>query len=210
MSKWKDIAKLSDQDAKKREAAFEAEMLASFRKDESQPSLTPPAPVIPIRDGIQISVTDNGHTTHYTNLETVPVPVRTRIMNAWRPSASLENQPPPPVGNQPLPPRRKSLRIAMTLNLLVPGLGQFYFGQPVIGSIYAIGFLACFTATLAKFMSAYSNYLQLSTSGDILETGNIEQLAHAFPAGMLTGLTIISIVIYLASAIHLVLSHRHK
>ena len=98
----------------------------------------------------------------------------------------------------------------MALNLLVPGLGQFYFGQPVIGSIYAIGFLACFTATLAKFMSAYSNYLQLSTSGDILETGNIEQLAHAFPAGMLTGLTIISIVIYLASAIHLVLSHRHK
>ena len=32
----------------------------------------------------------------------------------------------------------------MTLNLLMPGSGQFYFGQPVMGSVYAIGFLACF------------------------------------------------------------------
>ena len=58
MSKWKDIAKLSDQEAKKREAAFEAEMLAAVNKDAPQPSLPSPPPAIPIRDGIQISVTE--------------------------------------------------------------------------------------------------------------------------------------------------------
>ena len=210
MPEWKDIAKLSDQEARKREAAFEAEMLAALARDKSQSPAASPPLTIPIRDGIQISVTDSGHTTHYNNLEAVPLPLRTRIMSAWQPSPSAENQPSPPVGNQPPPPRRKSLRIAMMLNLLVPGLGQFYYGQPLKGSVYAIGFLACFVATLAKFMSAYSHYLQLSTSGDILETGNIEQLARAFPTGMLTGLTIVSIMIYLASAIHLALSHRRK
>lgn len=224
MPKWKNIAKLSDQEAKKREAAFEAEMLATLAPGKVQPPVAPPAPAatasqtpaIPIRDGIKISVTDNGHTTHYNSLETVPLPVRQRIVNVWQPlstpgtppllnASPIPNVPPPPPA-----PRRKSLRFAMTLNLLVPGLGQFYFGQPVMGSVYAIGFLACFATMLAKFLSAYYHYLQLSTSGNILETGNLEQLAHAFPAGMLVGLTIVSIVIYLASSIHLALSHRHK
>jgi hypothetical protein len=220
MPKWKDIAKLSDQEAKNREAAFEAEMLAALAPGKSEPPAAspPPAatasqtPTVPLRDGIQISITDNGHTTNYNNLETVPWPVRQRIMDVWQPPRVAE-QASPPVGNQPAPPaapRRKSLRFAMTLNLLVPGLGQFYFGQPVVGSIYALGFLACFGVMLGKFLSAYFDYLRLSTSGDILQTGNLEQLEHAFPTGMLTGLTIVSIVIYLASSIHLALSHRHK
>jgi hypothetical protein len=213
MSKWKDIAKLSDQEAKKRETAFEAEMLASLATDKSQPPAASSPPIIPVRDGIRISVIENGQTANYTNLATVPLSVRQRIMNMWLSLPSASEQMPQPLGNQPpLPPapRKKSLRFAMTLNLLVPGLGQFYFGQPIMGSVYAIGFIACFVATLVKFLSAYYQYLQLSTSGDILQTGNLEQLAHAFPTGTLTGLTIVSIVIYLASAIHLVLSHRRK
>jgi hypothetical protein len=59
-------------------------------------------------------------------------------------------------------------------------------------------------------LNAYFNYLQLSTSGDILETTNLEQLAHAFPTRMFVAVSIVSIVIYLASAIHLPLSHRRK
>jgi TM2 domain-containing membrane protein YozV len=213
MSKWKDIARLSDQEAKKREAAFEAEMLSTLAPGRSQPPAAPHPPIIPIRDGIQISVSENGHTTNYTNLETVPLSVRQRIMSVWLSAPRPGEQVPQATGAQlPLPPtpRKKSLRFAMTLNLLVPGLGQFYFGQPIMGSVYAIGFIACFVTILAKFMSAYYQYLQLSTSGDILQTGNLEQLAHAFPAGTLTGLTIVSIVIYLVSSIHLALSHRHK
>ena len=79
-----------------------------------------------------------------------------------------------------------------------------------MGSVYAIGFIACFAEMLVVFLRAYSAYLRLSTSGDILDMGNLEQLAHAFPTGMLGGLTLVSIVIYLASTIHLAVSRRRK
>jgi hypothetical protein len=216
MSKWKDIAKLSDQDAKKREAAFEAEMLASVQKDVPQPSLASPVPTVLIRDGIQISVTENGHTTHYKNLETVPLPLRARIMNAWQPSPNPSTPPLQCASSiQDVPPlpraaRRRSLRFAMALNLLLPGAGQFYIRQPLMGSVYAIGFLACLTTMLLKFLSGYFDYLQLSTSGDILETGNIEQLAHAFPTRTLASLGVVGIAIYFVSSIHLALSSRSK
>jgi hypothetical protein len=93
----------------------------------------------------------------------------------------------------------------MTLNLFLPGAGQFYLGQPAMGSVYALGFLACLGTMLVAFFRAYVSYFQLTTSGDIMEAGNLEQLAHAFPIGLLVGLSVLGVVIYVASTIHLAL-----
>ena len=225
MADWNTIAKLSDREAKTREAQFEAEMLAMVAQGESQTPTPAPAPstttlptptVVATRDGIQISVTDNGQTTRYSNLETVPGPVRQQIMSAWivSPAAAV-----PPVLNAPAlrnappspsTPRPRSMRVAMFLNLMVPGAGQFYLGQRLAGAVYALAFLASFIALLLIFVHGYFNYLSLSTSGDILDSGNLEQVAHAFPAGIISALSAAGIVIYLASTIHLAVSRNRS
>jgi hypothetical protein len=225
MPDWNTIAKLSDREAKTREAQFEAEMLAMIAQGGPQSPVASPAPsttalptptVVAIRDGIQISVTDNGQTTRYSNLETVPGPIRQQIMNAWilSPAAAvppvlnasaLRNAPP-----SPSTPRRKSMKLGMFLNLMVPGAGQFYLGQRLAGAAYALAFLASFTALLVIFVHGYFNYLSLSTSGDILDSNNLEQVAHAFPAGIISALSAVGIVIYLASTIHLAVSRTRS
>jgi hypothetical protein len=221
MPGWKDISRLSDSDEKKRAAAFEAQVMASLAKDAPSPTGQPPAagpptPSAPARNGIQITVTANNQTTHYANLEAVPAPVRQRILNAWFPAphdgvppllATSANRP-----ELPAPPtsRPRSRRFAQTLNLLLPGAGQIYLGQLVAGSSYALTFLGCFVAMLLIFFHSYTDYLQLTTGGDILEGDKLEQLTHAFPAGTLVGLLAMATVIYFASAIHLSRSHPRE
>jgi hypothetical protein len=224
MPDWKDITKLSDREAKTREAQFEAEMLALIANGESpKPAPTSVGAVSnrdsapsPVHDGVQISVTANGQTAHYNNLEAVPTPVRQRIMNAWN-LAPTTDVPPvhnaPALRNTPAPPstpRPKTMKVAMFLNLIVPGAGQFYLGQRLAGAAYALTFLACFAAALIIFVHGYYDYLRLSTSGDILDAGNLEQIAHAFPAGIIATLAIVGTVIYLVSAIHLAVSRRRR
>ncbi len=214
MPKWKDIAKLSDRDEKTREAAFEAQMLAAFAADKPKPSAAlspPPTPIIAPRDAIQISVTENGQTTLY-DLATAPASVQEQIVNAWglSPRSSIppvitsapEDCPAPPTPT----PRPRTLRFAMTLNLFVPGAGQFYLGQRISGSLYAGGFCACLVAMLVLFARAYSQYMQLATNGDILESGNLETMARAFHVGPLATLSAIGTLIYIVSAIHLVVT----
>jgi hypothetical protein len=103
----------------------------------------------------------------------------------------------------------RTLRFALTLNLLLPGAGQLYLGQPLLAAAYAIPFLATVAAALAIFLRAYTHYLNLATTGDLLETGNLETLTHAFPAGLLATLTLLSTAIFLASTIHLILKRPH-
>lgn len=210
MPNWKSIDRLSNQSEKAREAAFEAEMLAMMTAGKSSappPVMHPSTPGIPNRDGIQVSVTSDSQTTLYS-LETVPSSVRQQIMNAWRPSPTANISPPQTVSSAG--PRQKKMRTAMALNLLVPGAGQFYFGQPVAGSVYAIGFIACFVAMLVLFARAYSTYLQLSSGGDIMDAGNLEQLAQVFHTGVLAWISFVGTALYIASAIHLVVSRRSK
>jgi hypothetical protein len=107
-------------------------------------------------------------------------------------------------------PRRKNLRFAFTLNLLFPGLGQLYLGQMIRGLTFALGFLTCFVAMLALFLRAYANYLQLSTSGNLLEQDNLEQLAQTFPTPVLVGLLIVALAIYLASLLSLAFSRNSQ
>src|ERR1017187_2625477 len=221
MPDWNTIAKLSDREAKTREAQFEVEMLAMVAQGNPQTPDASPAPststlptptVVATLDGIQISVTDNGQTTHYSSLESVPGPIRQQIMNAWilSPAAAV-----PPMLNAPAlrsaspspsTPRPKTMKVAMFLNPVVPGAEQFSLGQRLAGAVYALAFLASFIALLVIFVHGYFNYLSLSTSGDILDSGNLEQVAHAFPAGIISALSAAGIVIYVASTIHLAVS----
>lgn len=206
MSRWKDITKLSDGEAKAREAAFEAEMLTMLATDKPKPSsaslsqtTTAPPPLATLPDGIRVSVTENGQTTSY-DLESVPASVRERIRNAWK--QSLKPDAPPVLGDAPAAHPR-SLRVAMTLNMFLPGAGQFYLGQRISGLAYAGAFSACLVAMLVLFVRAYAQYLSLATSGDILETGALERLSRTFPVETLVGLSLVGILIYAASAIHL-------
>src|SRR5580704_6399413 len=208
MAVLKNIAKLSDKDAKTREALFEAEMLAMVAQGappnpvasprppaasaptssdaiwpplEATASPTPspeissvvPAPVV---NGIRISVTANGQTSQYNNLESVPGSIRQHIMSAWIGSPvstvppmlsapAFRNAPPSPSSRMPRP---KTMKMAMFLNLIVPGAGQFYLGQRLAGAVYTLTFLASFAAAFGIFVHGYFSYLNLSTSGDIL------------------------------------------
>jgi len=218
MPKWKDIAKLSSSDENSREAAFEAQILAAISTDKPELPVDLPTPPVadplpstaPIRDAIQICVTENGRTTRYNNLETVPWQVQQRILSVWR--TTTQSSVPPQIQNERMPTsptrRPRTMRFAMALNMFLPGAGQFYLGQPMAGSLYAFGFLACLGTMLAIFFRAYASYFQLSTSGDILDAGNLEQMANAFPLRLLVGLSVVGVGIYLASTIHLATSRR--
>ena len=60
------------------------------------------------------------------------------------------------------------------------------------------------------FVRAYSQYLQLATNGDILESGNLEAMARAFQVGPLATLSVIGTLIYIVSAIHLVVTRSRQ
>ena len=203
MPKWKHLDSLSDQSQKAREAAFEAEMVAMIVPGKSQPATI--SSTTPTREAIQISVTKDGQTTLY-NLETVPCQVRQQILNAWRPSTTAII--PPPLLTSSPASRQKTMRTALALNLFFPCAGQFYFGQRFAGSAYAISFITCFAAVLVLFNRAYFAYLRLSTAGDIMEAGNLEQLTQVFHTGTLAALSLIGTAVYIASAIHLFSSRR--
>ena len=102
--------------------------------------------------------------------------------------------------------RPKNLRFAVMLTLLLPGAGQFYLGQIVFGLAYAVSFLACFVGMLVIFFRAYSRYLAISSSGDILGTNQLEEIARVFNIPALVSLSSLSVVIFLIALGHLVWS----
>lgn len=86
MAKWKDIGKLSAADEKRREAAFEAAVMAELGKQERP--LVPSHPSAPAgsttpESSITVTVTIGGQTTVFSRLEDVPVEIRQRIVAAW-------------------------------------------------------------------------------------------------------------------------------
>lgn len=92
MSKWKEgLSKISGKSEKEREAAFEAAMLAELAKGKpaqsAQPAQAQPPqqPVVSASapDAISITITENGKTTTYPNLVSVPLPLRQKIVSAW-------------------------------------------------------------------------------------------------------------------------------
>lgn len=199
MADWDKISRLSEDDAKKREAAFEAQMLAMLAKEQPAPPRS--APPVTGDATIRISVTAHGQTTEYDNLESVPALVRERILRTWRPAPPVA--PPvmlPPV--QPASSRAPSYRTALFLNLMLPGIGQIYLGQTVLGCVFGFSFLGCLIASLTLFVKAYSEYMQ-TASGNVLDAGNLEGLAGAFPWGMMLWLLSLAVGIHLLAVVQL-------
>ena len=97
----------------------------------------------------------------------------------------------------------KSMRFAVTLNLMLPGAGQFYLGQRAFGIALALTFLICFGTMLGIFLVGYGHYLTVITGGDILQSGELEHLSAAFHTGWLIGLLIAAILIYFVSLLAL-------
>jgi hypothetical protein len=85
MSPWKDIGKLSAKDEAKREAEFQARLLAELNTGTAPKPAAPrpstPAPTA--AEGISLTVTEAGKAVTYSTLESVPLAVRQRIVNAW-------------------------------------------------------------------------------------------------------------------------------
>ena len=102
----------------------------------------------------------------------------------------------------------KSLRIAGLLNLLLPGAGQFYLGQRLLGVILLSLFLGCFIAALGIFLTGFGQYLKLALDGNILEGDRLERIGQVLHPRWLIGLAVVGAVVYLASLVGLTFASR--
>lgn len=100
------------------------------------------------------------------------------------------------------------MRFAVMLNFVVPGSGQFYLGQRLLGSPLAIFFLACFVSILALFVVGYADYLSIAVSGDLAQMERAEDMPALFRTPWLVGLAIAAVLIYLASFVGLAFGPR--
>ena len=109
---------------------------------------------------------------------------------------------PPPIASP------KSLRVATLLNLMLPGAGQFYFGQRRQGCILAGLFLLCFVGGLGLFLIGFAEYFKVTTGGKILEGDNLEQLGDVFHVRWLVGFMAGGVLVYAWSVIGLYVDRR--
>ena len=117
----------------------------------------------------------------------------------------MNDAPKPPLLNPP-----RNLRHALTLNLFLPGSGQLYLGQTLLGIVFGVSFAGCFVAVLALFIHGYRHYLQLTTDGDILGGNNLEQLARDFPVVWFMVLLVLAILIHIASLVCISFSPKSR
>jgi hypothetical protein len=104
-------------------------------------------------------------------------------------------------------------RFATMLNLVLPGAGQIYLGQRLLGCAFAGGALACFVAAVVVFIVGIKRYWELASSGDLFEGRKLEQMREAMHPGQLFILVGVVILMYVLSiaALRLVPPRgRHK
>ena len=89
----------------------------------------------------------------------------------------------------------KSLRTAGLLNLLLPGAGQVYLGQRLLGVILLSLFLGCFIAALGIFLVGFGQYLKLALDGNILEGDRLERIGQVLHPRWLIGLAAVGAVV---------------
>jgi hypothetical protein len=120
----------------------------------------------------------------------------------------LSPRQPPPVPAASSSKNR--VRYAHVLNLVVPGAGQYYLGQKLLGCVFAAPFLVCLLAFLAISTRGFTTYLDALTSGSIPRDRILGYLFGVFHVGWLFALLLISIALYLLSAVSLWLSTRAR
>ncbi|NQU10805.1 hypothetical protein HQ590_08450 [bacterium] len=84
MGRWREfLSRLSAKQATKREAAFEAELLAETGAGSDSVTAKPATPAAPALE-VAITVTVDGIPRVYRDLAAVPPAVRQQITDAWR------------------------------------------------------------------------------------------------------------------------------
>jgi hypothetical protein len=95
--------------------------------------------------------------------------------------------------------RHARLRRASTLNILLPGAGQFYLGQKRLGLGLLAGFLVPFFAAVAVFLVSMNRYFTIVTSTDLLEGRTLENLGAVFHLPWLIAFTSVAVADFLLS-----------
>src|SRR6266480_143497 len=99
----------------------------------------------------------------------------------------------------PTLPKPKNLRWAAALNLFLPGAGLFYLGRRKLGAVLALTFLLCLAGALGIFLVGYLHYLTVVMGSDLMQDGQLEQLADVFHKRWLVGLVLAGVAIQIAS-----------
>jgi hypothetical protein len=85
------------------------------------------------------------------------------------------------------------------LNLVLPGAGQFYLGQRLLGCAFAAGFLACLAAMLVIFVAGLTHYWDLATRQDMPDELRLQQMRQAMHTGQLLILLGVGVLLYVLS-----------
>jgi len=89
---------------------------------------------------------------------------------------------------------------ALMLNLMLPGLGQLYLRQWVLGTILALVFIGAFAGSLVLFLVGMSQYFSI-VSGDILKNDSLESLSGVFRVPWVISMAAVAILDMIASQI---------
>ena len=88
------------------------------------------------------------------------------------------------------------LRLALMLNVLLPGLGHAMTGRVMKGMLFMAAFLGCFIGIVSLFFFGYLEYFQFAT-GDVMNHPDAD--LNPFNLPWMIGLGILALVIYFAS-----------
>jgi hypothetical protein len=93
----------------------------------------------------------------------------------------------------------KSRRIAVALNLAIPGAGQIYFGQSFLGAIIIVVFLVSLVVGVKCLLGGMGLYFSVAADGRLLEPGVLEELAVQFHLPWLIASLVVGIVAQIAA-----------
>ena len=74
----------------------------------------------------------------------------------------------------------KSRRIAAGLNCAIPGAGQYYLGQKVLGVVFMLVWLGILIIAVRLLVGGIGFYFSVAGNEHILDPGVLEQLAVKF------------------------------
>ncbi len=89
----------------------------------------------------------------------------------------------------------KSRRIAAGLNCAIPGAGQFYLGQKVLGVAFMVVWLVILIVAVRLLVGGIGFYFSVAGNEHILDPGVLEQLADKFHLSQLLAASVAYFVV---------------
>ena len=93
---------------------------------------------------------------------------------------------------------------AVFLNMAVPGLGQMYLKQRLLGALLAVVFIGALVTALILFVKGYQQYFAMFTE-DMRSAKRIDPNVDTYHVPWLIALSVIAIVDYMAGFVLLFL-----